>query len=155
MVDIAEYPFSLEYANNPAFKQLDYDWPIVYLIKWERYVYIWETYNPYNVNKIDDEEIDDTIYKMYNYYENFQMIGGHQWRDAILISEQKYRLKTIHSLIDEVYEEYKLLNKLGISRSKSKKEMLKDWEVDDLVTIRRKQILEGRKILGEPEDFNF
>ena len=114
-----------------------------------------ETYNPYNVNKIDDEEIDDTIYKMYKYYENFPMIGGHQWRDAIIISEQKYRLKTIHSLIDEVYEEYKLLNKLGISRSKSKKEMLMDLEADDLVTIRRKQILEGRKILGEPEDFNF
>ncbi len=33
MVDIAEYPFSLEYANSPAFKQLDYDRPIVYLIK--------------------------------------------------------------------------------------------------------------------------
>lgn len=71
MVDIAEYPFSFEYANSPAFKQLDYDRPIVYLIKWERYVYIWETYNPYKRTKehLKNEE-RKVLNKMFVFYDN-------------------------------------------------------------------------------------
>jgi len=71
MVDVAEYPFSLEYANSPAFKQLDYDWPIVYLIKWERYIYIWETYNPYKRTKehLKNEE-RKVLNKMFVFYDN-------------------------------------------------------------------------------------
>lgn len=66
MVDIREFPFNQQFANSEVFKQLDYDWPVVYLIKWKKYAYVWETYNAYKRTKehLKNEERNllDTIF---------------------------------------------------------------------------------------------
>lgn len=66
MVDVREHPFNLEAVRSQAFKQLDYDRPVVYFIKWKKYAYVWETYNVYKRTKehLKNEERNllDTIF---------------------------------------------------------------------------------------------
>lgn len=48
-----------------------------------------------------------------------------------------------------------MMKELGISKYKSKEEIRADYEKDEIAKIYRKAILDGRKLNGEPEDFNY
>ncbi len=42
---ITEHPFNKNYADSFAFNEWNYNWPVVYILKWQEYIYIWETSN--------------------------------------------------------------------------------------------------------------
>ena len=109
----------------------------------------------YNEHDIDDEIVEDAVRDLDEYKTKIPMLGGFQWREAIMITLVNYKIQRIEELIDGIYDEYLMLEETGISTKRSKEIMLAELEVDSDLSFSRRLILEGRKLLGEPLDFNF
>lgn len=77
------------------------------------------------------------------------------WDEAIIAGANKYVNTKIAESLDAAYDEYKMLIELGMFADKSEEEIKKLYEKDDIVKMYRNSILMGRRLNGEPEDFNF
>lgn len=77
------------------------------------------------------------------------------WDKAIMDAAKKYSNTRIVELVDFVYEEYLLMNDLGISKYKSKEKIKEAYKQDMIVRLYRESILNGRRLNGEPADFNY
>ena len=75
------------------------------------------------------------------------------WHDAILLAAQTYKNKIIIEQLDTIYEEHNLFNNLHIGHDPDK---IKDsYYMDNLIKMAEERILLGRKLLGEPENFDY
>ena len=109
----------------------------------------------YNEHDIDDEVVEEAVRDLDAYETKIPMLGGFQWREAILITLENYKIQRIEELIDGIYDEYLMLEETGITTKRPKEIMLAELEADLDIAMRRGLVLEGRELLGEPRDFNF
>lgn len=77
------------------------------------------------------------------------------WDKAIIVAAKEYRNIKIAESLDFVFEEYLMMKDLGFSRDKSQQEIKTEYDNDTIVHHYRKNILKGRMLNGEPEDFNY
>ena len=83
-------------------------------------------------------------------------IPGHLvWDKAIVAAMKKYTNTRVVEILDFVYDNYLTLKELGIARGRSKTEMQEKYKDDLLVNHFGSAILQGRRLNGEPEDFNY
>ncbi|WP_243348200.1 hypothetical protein [Parabacteroides sp. FAFU027] len=83
-------------------------------------------------------------------------LPGHlPWHESILEGLNRYLNARVVEILDFVCDNYVTLKELGISRGESAESLQEKYEADWLVDFCRKGILTGRKLKGEPEDFNF
>ena len=68
---------------------------------------------------------------------------------------KKYTNTRVVEILDFVYDNYLTLKELGIARGRSKTEMQEKYKDDLLVNHFGSAILQGRRLNGEPEDFNY
>jgi hypothetical protein len=77
------------------------------------------------------------------------------WDNAILAAVKEYQNTKIVEALDFAYEQYLLMRDLGFSMGKTLEEVKAEYDNNDIVKIYRKNILDGRLLNGEPEDFNY
>jgi hypothetical protein len=83
-------------------------------------------------------------------------LPGHlPWHEAVLEGLNRYLNLRVVEMLDFVYDNYITLKELGISRDESAESLQEKYEADWGVNLFGKGILAGRKLRGEPEDFNF
>ncbi|NEW84537.1 MAG: hypothetical protein GZ094_19525 [Mariniphaga sp.] len=83
-------------------------------------------------------------------------LSGHlKWADAIIEAANKYKATKIAEALDSAFEEYQLRRDLGISGNQTIAEIRANNFRDTICQHYRKAILNGRKLCGEPEDFNY
>ena len=98
----------------------------------------------------DDEELQEAITSLLESNERIEIDGWYDWREAVIKTARKYERRQIHKYMDIVYNEYLQRRAMGISYEKPKKD-----HNESLSEMIRGQIFEGRRLNGEPEDFNF
>jgi len=109
----------------------------------------------YNENDISDDYIDDLLYKLDDIEELLAMESVEQWREALITLHENYKRRTIESFIDNIHEESQLFAEMGLLNKRSKAELIKAMHEDPKTLMFRNHILEGRKALGEPMNFDF
>ena len=110
----------------------------------------------YNDENICDDYIDRMIWEIRDFNDKVPLTKCKQWRGAIKFCAEEYKRKKVLEFLDEVYQEYLLLEETGIYKGRSKEQLLEAFEKDDYMHMNdREQILRGRKLLGEPENFDF
>jgi hypothetical protein len=77
------------------------------------------------------------------------------WDKAIIDAVNRYTTIRIVESIDFVYEDYKMMRELGISKYESKEVIRAEYEKESIAAIYRDYILRGRILNGEPADFNY
>ncbi len=97
------------------------------------------------------EEIDMEIIHLSEADEIIPIESNDDWRKGVKIACEKYHRETTNLLIWDVYEEYLIF--------KTIKDGFKEWESENTAEAHRQEaanrILTGRRLMGEPEDFNF
>ncbi len=98
-----------------------------------------------------DEQLMTAISCLLEADEMIPMEGHYDFREAILNTEQLYRLRMIAEHLPIAYEEYLLNHNLGLAPVPK--------DIVETMTNRanrfRADILQGRRLAGEPEDLNF
>jgi hypothetical protein len=77
------------------------------------------------------------------------------WDEALLAAAREYTNTKTVEMLDFVYEQYLMMKDLGMSGGKTREEIEKEWAEDWLTEFFRQNILNGRKLNGEPEDFDY
>ena len=98
----------------------------------------------------EDEELFRALNTLMEAKEKIEMSSGEEWRIAIINTARNYENSRIYDCFDSVYNEYLQRSQMGISY-----ETVEDKSLERMYQHSRKIILSGRKINGEPEDFNF
>ncbi len=109
----------------------------------------------YNVNDIEDEYIDQIVSELCGFEDQIGTIEGLQWREALINCSDTYKRKRMIRLLDSIFEEYEMYINLGISVNGASDEFYERMRKDPAIFHHRKSILEGRKELGEPLNFNY
>ncbi len=113
----------------------------------------------YNYNKDDrdppPEAIEHAIEILETADRKVYLPSHLNWDEAIIAGANKYVNTKIAESLDAAYDEYKMLIELGMFADKTEEEIKKLYEEDDIVKMYRNSILTGRRLNGEPEDFNF
>jgi len=83
-------------------------------------------------------------------------LSGHlTWDKAIMAAAKEYKNTKIAEALSFAYEQYLMMRDLGFSMDKSLEELKTEYDNDTIVAIYRENILKGRLLNGEPEDFNY
>lgn len=98
----------------------------------------------------DDEELFRSLTALMEAKEKIDMVYGDDWRSSIINTARQFENMKIYECFDSVYAEYLQRLNMGISYEHSE-----DNSIDRKYDQSKKIILSGRKINGEPEDFNF
>ena len=105
--------------------------------------------------EIDEDTILMAIDSLLEADTKVMMPGGYDWREAIVRCARQYKNSVISSELDIIFEEYQMLQSMGISKGKGHDELWKLYEEDSLVKLGRDCLLDGRRLCGEPPDFDF
>lgn len=107
----------------------------------------------------DDDPDDDVLYDAIDILEHaesrIELISGNlSWKDALIVTARRYAKQKIHEALDGAYQSYLQRTKLGIAFERENDES--DLEFyKNIIKVRKKDILIGRRLNNEPEDFNF
>lgn len=104
------------------------------------------------IRERDDEEITDAIHILCEAKYPVYMPGGFEWREAIMRCAQQFINGIISEELETIYQEYIIKQKSGISSGTNH---LKAINEQGNAKYYRKTVLLGRKMSGEPEDFNY
>ena len=105
-------------------------------------------------SNICDDEIDAAIELLKEAEYAVPINGNSDWREAIKQCSQQYINNVIADEIDVVYEEYRMLAEIGLSKNDDK-DIMSEYDNDPIAKIIMPLILKGREICGEPQDFDF
>ncbi|MDO7877236.1 hypothetical protein Q5H93_20995 [Hymenobacter sp. ASUV-10] len=96
--------------------------------------------------------LEEALETLQNAHEDLIPIEAHaDWRQAILRAAANYRRQRLLEALPVVYDEYLTRQRLGIAHPP-----LTEYESKfRAAKFMKKQILKGRRLLGEPEDFDF
>ena len=76
--------------------------------------------------------------------------SNHDWKEGLYYAAVMHQNQKVSDLLPSVHETYLMQKEIGILSPK--KDKISDF---DLSKMWKERILQGRKISGEPEDFNF
>ena len=97
------------------------------------------------------EDVELALEYLWMAREPVHMDEGNDWREAIVNSFNKYRAKKIIEAIPIVYEQYRMCidNNIALPPPERQGYSL-EW-----INNQKKEILDARKLLGEPENFDY
>lgn len=114
-----------------------------------------ELYNQRSTeNEISDFEIDKAIDLLKEAEFPVQINGGSDWRKAIVQCSQQYLNSIVINEIDTVFEEYKMLSEIGLSKNDNES-ILNEYDNDSLTDIIIRNVLKGRELCGEPPTLDY
>jgi hypothetical protein len=137
--DITE--FARVYEKDPCFKEL---------------FRIWETsvYPEYADKEYDSFKTECAIKILEKTNTPLLIERGMVWHKAIIHCAERYITDKVLEVLDTVYDEYIMFNKLGIAKRFSPEE-LKEEYYKSMCQNYSEMILKGRELSGEPRDFDF
>ncbi len=96
--------------------------------------------------------LEEALETLENAHEDLIAIEAHpDWRQAVIQAAANYRRQRLLEALPVVYDEYLTRQSLGITHPP-----LTDYESTfRAAKFFKKQILKGRRLLGEPEDFSY
>ncbi len=107
-------------------------------------------------NRLDANiDVEDAINTLRNACEEISLAASEDWREAIIESARNYELKQISNMLPVVFQEYHFRRENSINFSQSELDKKRAESAFQICEVARKQILKGRLISGEAEDFNF
>jgi len=106
-------------------------------------------------NSRSDDDISLAVDTLLNADRPVYMSSYVRWDEAILHAANKYKATKTAEALDSAYEEYLLRRALGISGNKTTAEIIENSHKDAICQIYRNGILNGRKLCGEPQNFNY
>lgn len=107
-------------------------------------------------NKLEANiDVEEAINTLKQACEAISLNSSEDWREAIIESAKNFELKQIASILPVVFQEYHFRRESGINYSLSEIDKKKTESAFQLCETTRKQILLGRMLSGEQEDFNF
>ncbi|TGE25942.1 hypothetical protein E5K00_12345 [Hymenobacter aquaticus] len=98
----------------------------------------------------DDEELERTLDFLQDLDEPVPIAAGPDWKTAVRQAAYEFRKQKLLTNLPLAFEAYHQRLAWGIAQP-----ALSDREPHRLAEVVREHILAGRKLLGEPEDFNF
>jgi len=100
------------------------------------------------------EYVKDEVEKAYDMVlsvakEVWPVEWNEDWRQGLIKAAHKYKVKKIAEAMDYVFEEYEMRMDLGLTTEDAEPQLEAGYDTT------RQEILLGRKLSGEPEDFDF
>ncbi len=105
-----------------------------------------------NKNGDDKEMLEEDLELLFDADEFVPIESNMNWKEAIKIAAQKYRLRKTAEALPEAYEQYLMTIQMGIGFA-SENDLFNDFTKTKEDRINH--ILLARKLNGEPEDLNF
>ena len=102
----------------------------------------WSSFNERESMLRDDLDI------LFYANENVEIEGGESWIYAVQLAAARYRTRKIAESLPAAFEQYKLKQSLGILYPEDESSVKESTFYNDLVLL-------GRKLLGEPENFDY
>jgi hypothetical protein len=119
------------------------------LFKYHKY------YNEKENRRPNYDDVDEAIKFLFTAERPIHCQSHLTWDKAIMAAAKEYKNTRIAESLDFVFEEYLMMKDLGIMGQESAEEIKDAYIHDSVAEIYRKAILDGRKMNGEPEDFNY
>ena len=119
--------------------------------------YLFEAYdrNKYReANRPDHFELDYALDKLQKADRPIRFDSKLIWHEAIFTAVYRYENERTAEHLDHVFAEYQMIHELGMQQDNSD-DMLVQMYQNELIPKLREAVLVGRKLLGEPEDFDF
>ncbi len=116
-------------------------------------IYYEETYKKYEDIE-QDEELKEAILILQTADETVDVEDNVHWRRGIIQAANEYTKKRLIEELPKAYADYLLRIKNGIPFNEGEETLRDKWHFD-IDKMIKNNILDGRKINGEPEDFNF
>lgn len=105
---------------------------------------------------LDDHiELDEAIEILRNAGRQVRIHANDDWKSAIIEAANQYELEQIAHLLPAVHQEYVIRMENGINFPQSLIDKKRAEYAFQLCENAKQQILEGRRILGEPENLRF
>ncbi|MFA6597343.1 MAG: hypothetical protein WCS69_06440 [Ignavibacteriaceae bacterium] len=103
----------------------------------------------------DDEELNDALETLKYAEEKIQLDSSNdEWRRAIITTANLYLKRKVYLALELAYKNYLRRLKVGIAFEIHESDKNIKW-TRRMIEIVNKEILTGRKLNNEPEDFNF
>jgi hypothetical protein len=96
------------------------------------------------------DDLDTAWYALREAREPVPMEAHADWRVALVEGYRKYKIRKIIEAIPAAYDDYLMRMETGIGFEKPE-----DTELPQYMQEAKENILKGRKLAGEPEDFNY
>jgi hypothetical protein len=77
------------------------------------------------------------------------------WKDGIVSAAKRVEGEHVAAVMPSVFQEYLVRRENGLGHPYSVKDCLQEERAQAACELARHQILEGRRILGEPTNFRF
>lgn len=104
-----------------------------------------------NRYKEKEEAIEHTLYILHSADEPIPIEANENWVEALTKAAEKYTIRKIVKALPEAWEQYMMNVEMKIAFPSDR-----EYDpADSIRTIYLEGIIEGRKLNGEPEDFNF
>ncbi len=105
---------------------------------------------------LDDHlELDEAIDILRNAGRNIRIQANDDWKAAIIEAANQYELEQVANILPAVHQEYVFRVENGINFPQSLIDKKREEYAFQLCETARQQIMEGRRILGEPENLRF
>ena len=110
-----------------------------------------------NDDQILKEEMQNVLYKLEEAREPVPIEAHEDWRQAVIIAYRKFKAKKTIEAIPAAYQYYlmRIQTGLGFPTPEELGEPDYFWKTPAYLIESKQEILEGRKLLGEPMDFNY
>ncbi len=106
--------------------------------------------------QLDEQmEVDDALETLRNASIPVSIRTNKDWKEAIIEAAHQYELNQIARILPTVHQEYLFRIENGINFPQTLIDKKKEEYAYQLCEIARQQIIDGRKILGEPENLRF
>lgn len=103
----------------------------------------------------DQPELDKTFEKLKHAGKEICIRSNSDWRRALMQAAEEYELNQVAEMLPVVYEEYLSMVESGLNFNMNPLEKRRIEHAFNVCETARRQILEGRKLLGEPVNFLF
>lgn len=106
----------------------------------------------------DYESVWEALHFLEDLDEVLTIVPHPDWREAVLLTVKQYKTRLTAAALQDVYNTYKMRMETGLGYPHNPFVKAPDGTMRERFAIHsmtKKRILEGRRLLGEPEDWNF
>lgn len=123
---------------------------LVSQIEPKRFIHQMKRFYDLREKRNSHEHIEETLRFLIDIDRPVPIEGHTDWREAVIAAKNKYVNQQIAEVMPLVYEEYCMRMELGIAHQCAPNKNQRDF-----VNSLKAPVLEGRKLNGDPADFNF
>ncbi len=106
--------------------------------------------------QMDDQlELDEALETLRQADKKVSIRSNGDWKEAIIDAAKRFELEHVADILPAVHQEYVMRVENGINFPQSIIDKKREEYAFQLCETARQQILDGRRILGEPENLNF